>query len=107
MISSLRAKRGNPPKQPVVYIMCNKRNGTLYIGVTSNLIQRAYQHKEKVLKGFSAKHGCDKLVYYEIYEDMSAAITREKQIKAGSRVKKLMMIDEENPDWVDLYDSIT
>jgi putative endonuclease len=72
-------------KQPAVYIMASRRNGTLYAGVTSNLVQRAYQHRESLVPGFTARYGCKLLVWYEIHDEMTAAIAREKQIKAGSR----------------------
>jgi putative endonuclease len=94
-------------KQPAVYITTNKRNGTLYTGVTSNLAQRIFQHKEEIFSGFSRKYGCKTLVFYELHETMESAIMREKQIKAGSRRKKLELIDARNPDWKDLYDEVT
>lgn len=94
-------------KQPAVYITTNKRNGTLYTGVTSNLAQRIFQHKEEIFSGFSQKYGCKTLVFYELHETMESAIMREKQIKAGSRRKKLELIDAKNPDWKDLYDEVT
>ncbi len=94
-------------KQPAVYIMASKRNGTLYTGVTSNLVRRAYQHRERMIDGFTNKYGCKLLVFFEIYDDMENAILREKQIKAGSRKKKLNLIEEMNPEWKDLYDDIT
>ncbi|MGB4056624.1 MAG: GIY-YIG nuclease family protein [Alphaproteobacteria bacterium] len=90
-------------KQPTVYITTNKRNGSLYTGVTSNLIKRAYQHKEGVIDGFSKKHDCKTLVFYELHATMESAILREKQIKGGSRAKKLDLIEKQNPDWKDLY----
>lgn len=93
-------------KQPAIYIVTNKRNGTLYTGVTSNLPQRVAQHKNKTLKGFTAKHDCAILAYYEVLNDMEQAILREKQIKAGSRKKKLALIESLNPNWKDLYDDI-
>jgi predicted GIY-YIG superfamily endonuclease len=93
-------------KKPAVYIMTNKRNGTLYTGVTSDLIKRVYEHKNEVIKGFTHEYGCKNLVYYEQYEDMRTAIEREKQIKAGSRKKKLSLIEQMNPDWEDLYDTL-
>ena len=93
-------------KNPAVYILANKRNGTLYTGVTSDLIQRIYQHKEKTADGFSKKYGCANLVYFEMHETMESAISREKQIKAGSRIKKLRLIENLNPDWQDLYEEI-
>jgi putative endonuclease len=93
-------------KQPCVYIMANKRNGTLYTGVTSNLPRRAYEHREGLVPGFSAKYGCKILVWYEVHESMNGAITREKQIRAGSRKKKLGLIEASNSEWKDLYESI-
>ena len=89
-----------------IYILFNKRNGTLYTGVTSNLVQRIYQHKNKVIDGFSKKYNIDKLVYYEAFDDIESAIVREKQIKAGSRLNKIKLIESINPNWKDLYDSI-
>ncbi len=86
-----------------IYIITNKRNGTLYTGVTSNIHKRIYQHKEKQFDGFSNKYDCDILVYYEIFDNIEYAIMREKQIKAGSRKKKLDMIEKLNPEWEDLY----
>jgi predicted GIY-YIG superfamily endonuclease len=93
-------------KRPTIYIMANKRNGTLYVGVTSNLGQRVGQHREGVADGFTKRYGCKMLVWYEIAETMEAAILREKQIKAGSRAKKLALIEAMNPGWVDLFDQI-
>ena len=90
-------------KQPAVYIMASARNGTLYTGVTSNLPQRAWQHREGLMPGFTQKYGCKILVFYEMYETMDEAIGREKQIKAGSRKKKLALIEAANPTWRDLY----
>ena len=90
-------------KQPVVYMMTNKRNGTLYVGVTSDLLQRAYQHRESLVPGFTARYGCKLLVRYERHEEMTAAIAREKQIKGGPRRKKLALIEAKNPNWRDLY----
>ena len=89
-----------------IYILFNKRNGTLYTGVTSNLVQRIYQHNNKVIDGFSKKYNLDKLGYYEAFDDIESAIVREKQIKAGSRLNKIKLIESINPDWKDLYDSI-
>ncbi len=93
-------------KQPCVYIVANKRHGTLYTGFTSNPPKRAFEHREGVVKGFSAKYGCKMLVWYELHETMIEAITREKQIKAGSRAKKLALIEELNPEWNDLYNTL-
>jgi putative endonuclease len=94
-------------KQPATYIMANKRNGTLYTGVSSNLVQRAYQHRNNMVEGFSKRYGCKLLVWFEMAETMEAAIGREKQIKAGSRAKKLALIEGANPEWKDLFDGIT
>ncbi len=94
-------------KQPCVYIVANKRRGTLYTGVTANLPRRAFEHREGLVKGFSAKYGCKILVWYEPHATMIDAITREKQIKAGSRAKKLALIETLNPEWKDLYESLT
>jgi putative endonuclease len=91
-------------RQPAIYIMANRRNGTLYIGVTSNLPQRAYQHREGLTPGFTKRYGCKSLVYCEQYEDMESAIAREKHLKAGSRERKIDLIEKLNPDWRDLYD---
>jgi putative endonuclease len=93
-------------KQPAVYIMASKRNGTLYTGVTSALIQRAWQHREGLVEGFTVRHGCKLLVWYELADTMEAAILREKQIKAGSRRKKLALSEAMNPNWRDLFEEI-
>jgi len=90
-------------KIPCVYIMTNKRNGTLYTGVTSNLLQRVAQHKNGSFEGFTKHYDCKLLVWYEVHAAMEAAIAREKQIKGGSRKKKLLLIEKNNPDWDDLY----
>ena len=89
-----------------VYILFSKRNGTLYTGVTSDLKKRVYQHKNKLIDGFTAKYSVDKLGYYEIYDDIKQAIEREKQIKSGSRKKKIILIEKMNPYWKDLSDSL-
>jgi len=90
-------------RQPAIYIMANKRNGALYTGVTSDLPQRVFQHREGLIPGFTSQYGCKILVYYQFYEDMTDAIAREKQVKGGSRLRKLMLIDRFNPEWKDLY----
>ena len=90
-------------KQPAVYIVTNKRNGTFYTGVTSNLIQRIYQHKEGVIESFTKKYECKYLVYYEVHETMEAEIARDKQIKDTKRKSKINLIKEMNPYWDDLY----
>jgi len=86
--------------------MANKRNGTLYVGVTSDLIRRVHQHREGEVAGFTRHYGCKLLVWYERLDDMATAIAREKQIKAGSRAKKLKLIEALNPEWSDLYASL-
>ena len=86
--------------------MASGRNGTLYIGVTSNLPKRVWQHKHKVTQGFTAKYDVNLLVYYEVYEDPHNAITREKNIKAWKRAWKLEAIERNNPEWEDLYEEI-
>jgi putative endonuclease len=93
-------------KQPCVYIVANKRHGTLYTGVTANMPRRAYEHREGLVKGFTTKYGCKMLVWYEPHATMIDAIAREKQIKAGSRVKKLALIESLNPEWKDLYETL-
>lgn len=85
-----------------VYTMTNRRDGELYTGVTNNLKRRAYEHKAKLVGGFTARYQLDKLVYFEVAENPDAAIAREKQIKAGPRRKKLDLIEEMNPSWEDL-----
>ena len=90
-----------------VYILTNKNNSVLYTGVTSNLVKRIWQHKNKVIKGFTYKYNINKLVFYEVYESISEAISQEKQIKAGSRKKKLTLIVKVNPEFKDLYPQIT
>jgi putative endonuclease len=93
-------------KQPAVYIMANKRNGTLYTGVTSDLVGRVWQHRIGAARGFTSRYGCKLLVWYEVGGDMEQAILREKQIKAGSRARKLTLIESMNPDWRDLWTEI-
>ena len=90
-------------KQPCVYILTNRRNGTLYTGVTGNLERRIWQHKQDHCDGFTKKYGLKTLVYFELANDMYTAISREKQIKSGSRKKKLALIESLNPEWRDLY----
>ena len=86
--------------------MASRRNGTLYTGVTSNLAQRVFQHREGSAEGFTKRYGCKSLVFYEHYPDMIGAISREKQIKGGSRKAKLAQIEAINPNWNDLYESL-
>ena len=94
-------------KQPAVYIMASERNGTLYTGVTSNLPKRIYEHKNSITGGFTSKYKCTTLVYYAVFDDMTAAITEEKRLKGGNRKKKITLIETTNPDWQDLYGDIT
>ena len=89
-----------------VYLMTNKYNTVLYTGVTSDLVGRVFEHKEKVVEGFTKKYKVNKLVYYEVFDDMENAILREKQIKAGSRKKKLDLISSSNPHFRDLYEEL-
>jgi putative endonuclease len=93
-------------KQPVVYILASKRNGTLYIGVTSNLIKRVWEHKNKLVKGFSKQYDVHQLVWYELHESMESAILREKRVKGWKRSWKLNLIERMNPDWKNLYHSL-
>jgi len=93
-------------KQYYVYIMTNKNNRVLYTGVTNDLKRRVYEHKEKFVEGFTKKYNVSKLVYYEVFEDPENAILREKKIKAGSRQKKIDLINTINEDWCDLYEEI-
>ncbi len=93
-------------KQPAVYIMANRRNGTLYTGVSSELVKRAWQHREGQCDGFTKRYGCKMLVWYELSGSMENAILREKQVKAGSRAKKLTLIEAMNPTWRDLWEDI-
>jgi putative endonuclease len=91
-------------RNPAIYIMASKRNGTIYTGVTSDLIKRVYEHKQGIIPGFTKTYGCKLLVYYEQCDSMIRAIEREKQIKGGSRKKKLELIESMNPEWDDLYE---
>jgi putative endonuclease len=89
-------------KQGFVYILTNKTHTVLYTGVTSGLAKRMYEHKNSLIPGFASKYRADKLVYYEVSEDIRSAVAREKQIKAGSRQKKIALIDAMNSEWRDL-----
>ena len=89
-----------------VYILCSRRNGTLYVGVTNNLIKRVFEHKSKLVDGFTKKYNVDKLVYYELYESVADAIGREKKIKHYTRSNKIALIEGFNPEWKDLYNQI-
>ena len=93
-------------KQPCVYILASKRNGTLYIGTTSNLVQRVWQHKNEVAGGFTERYGVTTLVWYEGHETMLSAIAREKQLKEWKRAWKLQLIERSNPLWLDLFENL-
>lgn len=93
-------------KQAYIYILTNKKHGTLYIGVTSNLPLRISEHKKGMVKGFSKKYNLHKLVYFEVFDDISNAIEREKQLKRWHREWKINLIEENNSQWEDLYNSI-
>ncbi|HMV13623.1 MAG TPA: GIY-YIG nuclease family protein [Nitrosomonas sp.] len=93
-------------KQPCVYILASQKNGTLYTGVTSDLIKRVWEHKHDQAEGFTSKYAVHHLVYFEQHEDMNAAITREKQIKKWNRAWKLRLIEALNPNWNDLYETL-
>ena len=97
----------HPTLPPAVYMMASARNGTIYIGVTSDLVARGWQHREGVMDGFTRQHGCKLLVWYELHATMEHAILREKQIKGGSRRRKLALIEGMNPRWQDLFDQIS
>ncbi len=92
-------------KQPGVYILANKRNGTLYIGVTSDFVKRIWEHKNNMVEGFTKKYNVHQLVWYETHESMESAIMREKRLKDWKRAWKLELIESKNPDWLDLYDT--
>jgi len=89
-----------------IYILASKRNGTLYIGVTNDLIKRVYEHKNNAVEGFTKKYGVHNLAYYEETQDVNSAITREKQMKKWKRSWKIELIEKTNPDWEDLYQSL-
>ena len=93
-------------KQPCIYILTNKPNGILYTGVTSHLKQRIWQHKNKLVDGFTRKYNCHRLVYFELHGDMEAAVSREKQIKNWKRAWKISLIEQINPQWKDLWEDI-
>jgi putative endonuclease len=93
-------------KRPAVYILASKCNGTLYTGVTSDLPKRVWEHRNDLVEGFTRKYGVHRLVYFDQFDDMAAAISREKQIKKWNRAWKLKIIEERNPNWDDLWDQI-
>ena len=89
-----------------VYIVASQRNGTIYIGSTDDLARRAYEHRTKLRAGFAARYGCDRLVWYEAHESRETAFRRERNLKEWRRSWKLMLIEERNPDWLDLYETL-
>ena len=103
-------ERGNPSWKPMnmyyIYIMASKRNGTLYVGVTNNLLKRVYEHKNDLVEGFTKRYGIHRLVYYEQVADINSAIQREKRLKKWRRQWKIELIEQMNPDWKDLYDQL-
>jgi putative endonuclease len=96
----------NTRRQFYLYILANRRHGALYVGVTSDLVRRAYEHHIKAVSGFTKRYDLDRLVYFEIFDDPTSAITREKQLKKWRRDWKIALIEEKNPDWHDLIDGI-
>lgn len=89
-------------KQFFVYILASRKHGTLYIGITNDLLRRAYEHRLKAVRGFTARYGVDKLVYYEVFDDPESAIAREKQLKKWHREWNIQLIEQHNPEWIDL-----
>jgi putative endonuclease len=92
--------------QPAVYLLASQRNGTLYIGVTSNLVKRLWEHKNDAVEGFTEKYGVHKLVHFELHDTMASAIQREKQLKKWNRAWKIELIEKSNPEWRDLWQDI-
>ena len=93
-------------RKPCVYMLASKRNGTLYVGVTSDLVKRVWEHKNNVVEGFTRQYNVHMLVWYEVHETMESAIAREKAIKEWKRVWKIRRVEEVNPEWKDLYETI-
>jgi putative endonuclease len=89
-----------------VYLLASKKHGTLYLGVTNDLVRRVYEHRTKAVEGFTKRYAVDKLVWFEIHDNVEAAITREKELKKWRRDWKIRLIEEQNPEWVDLYPCI-
>jgi putative endonuclease len=90
-----------------VYLLASDRNGTLYLGVTNDIVRRVYEHKSKAVAGFTKRYAVDKLVWFEIYDDPTNAITREKELKKWRRAWKIRLIEELNPHWIDLYPQVS
>jgi putative endonuclease len=95
-----------PSRSFYVYLLASRKHGTLYLGVTNNLVRRVYEHKTKALPGFTKRHSVDRLIWFEIYDDALTAIAREKELKKWRRDWKVRLIEESNPNWVDLYEGI-
>jgi putative endonuclease len=107
MTTTVQERRGNAMESAYwVYILASKRNGTLYIGVTNNLSRRVFEHKERVVRGFTSRYGVHMLVWYETYADVREAIAREKKLKKWNRAWKLQLIEAVNPTWRDLYQDL-
>jgi putative endonuclease len=98
--------QGTAVKPFYVYLLASRRHGTLYIGVTSDLARRVWEHKTKAVPGFTARYGCDRLVWYEVHDNAEAAITREKRLKQWRRDWKVALIERDNPEWRDLYEEL-
>ena len=93
-------------KQPAVYILASRRHGTLYVGVTSDLVKRVWEYRDDVLEGFTSRYGVHRLVYFEMYDDMEQAILREKRIKKWNRAWKIDLIEKHNSNWMDLWETV-
>ncbi|ESS67476.1 hypothetical protein MGMO_164c00110 [Methyloglobulus morosus KoM1] len=93
-------------KQPCVYLLASQQNGTLYTGVTSDLLKRVYQHRTGMVEGFTKRYGVHMLVWYEIHEKMESPIQREKQLKNWPRIAKIRLIEQQNPNWQDLWHAL-
>jgi len=105
-LSFLRKQESRGMNSYYVYILASRKNGTLYVGVTNDLVRRAYDHKSNVIQGFTEKYRVHNLVYYESYTDVRDALTREKRLKKWKRQWKINLIESDNPDWIDLYEQI-
>ena len=102
-----RPRRGRPGMTSFyVYLLASRRHGTLYLGMTNDLVRRVHEHKSKSVPGFTRRYGVDRLVWFEIYDDPATAISREKELKKWRRDWKIRLIEEQNPDWRDLYETI-
>ena len=105
--AGIQSKKQRPvDKQPTVYILASKRNGTLYTGVTSNLVKRVWEHKKDMVEGFTKRYSVHRLVWYELHDSMESAILKEKRINGWKRKWKLQLIESDNPNWLDLYHNI-